>query len=154
MAYKSRKERKHRAHGGKAGEGVLRDSEIHHYNAVGSPEGIEAENEKEDGFKRGGHMEHKRAHGGHVDGHKGKHHLGKRARGGRMEHEKKEHEKEEHRARGGHIGHHKHAGKGGHHAVHHGHGMARGGSPLSAAHHVSPPGTTRGSPGEQAPVSD
>lgn len=53
------------------------------YNAKGSHEEHEGEDEKP-GFKRGGHREkHKR--GGHVHGHKAKHHggRGKRAAGGK-----------------------------------------------------------------------
>lgn len=64
---------KHEKHkkGGRAKENV--------YNAKGSPEEREADDEKPS-FKRGGHEKReKRAHGGKVDGHK-KHHLGKRPR--------------------------------------------------------------------------
>lgn len=129
MAYKSRKERKARASGGKA---------EHWMNAQGSPEQHEAE-EKDDGFKRGGRT--KRRHGGHVDGEKGKHHLGKRARGGAMEKREEKREEEEKRARGGHV-----TGRGMHK------GRARGGAPFSAAHHTSPPSNKEGSPGEQAPL--
>ena len=93
MAYKSRKARKA---GGKA------EGPEFQYNAQGSPEEKE-EHAKPDGFKRGG-MAKKRAHGGHVEGEKARHHMGKRARGGAME------EKEEHRARGGHIGRRTHGG--------------------------------------------
>jgi hypothetical protein len=108
MAYKSRKARKA---GGRA------DSSPNQYNAQGSPE-EKSETAKSDGFKRGGAA--KRAHGGHVEGEKAKHHMGKRARGGS-------------------IGRRTHGGA-----------MKMGGSPYSSAHAVSGPGNGKGSPGEQA----
>ena len=125
MAYKSRKARKA---GGRAEE----EGPKFQYNAKGSPE-EKSEDAKSDGFKRGGAAK-KRAHGGHVEGEKARHHMGKRARGGAME------EKEEHRARGGHIGRRTHGGA-----------MKMGGSPYSSAHSMTGPGDGRGSPGEQAP---
>ena len=151
MSYKPRRER--RARGGKAAE--TQPLHLEHgnkYNAQGSPEAKE-EDEKSNGFKRGGRA--KRKEGGHVEGHAAKHHLGKRARGGgtpegerkeedeyapdrkrggHVEHEKEE-EKREHRARGGHVR-HKHA---------------RGGAPFSEAHKLSPPGNDKSTgPGEDA----
>lgn len=108
MAYKSRKARK---------AGGRTDSSPNQYNAQGSPE-EKSETAKSDGFKRGGA---KRAHGGHVEGEKAKHHMGKRARGGS-------------------IGRRTHGGA-----------MKMGGSPYSSAHAVSGPGNAKGSPGEQAP---
>ena len=75
MAYKKRSERK-RSNGGKA------EGPEHQYNAQGSPE-EKLEHAKSDGFKRGGAAK-KRAHGGHVEGEKARHHMGKRARGGAM----------------------------------------------------------------------
>lgn len=75
MAYKKRADRK-LAKGGKA---------EHLYNAQGSPEAREAEDE-EDEFKRGGLARKKkdeRKRGGKVEGEKAMAHLGKRARGGR-----------------------------------------------------------------------
>ena len=127
MAYKSRKARK-------AGGRAEKEGPEFQYNAKGSPE-EKLEAAKPDGFKRGGA---KRAHGGHVEGEKARHHMGKRARGGAMEHEKKEHEREE-RARGGHVGRRTHGGA-----------MKMGGSPYSSAHSVTGPGNAKGSPGEQA----
>jgi hypothetical protein len=111
MAYKSRKAR--RASGGRTEEGPK-----FQYNAKGSPE-EKSEDAKSDGFKRGGAA--KRAHGGHVEGEKAKHHMGKRARGGS-------------------IGRRTHGGA-----------MKMGGSPYSSAHSVTGPGNAKGSPGEQAP---
>lgn len=92
------------------------------YNAKGSPEARE-EKAKSDGFKKGGHVERK--HGGHVDGEKGRHHLGKRSRGGEMEQK---------RARGGGV-----------------RGMS-GGAPFSSARRTEAPNSSKGSPGEQAPM--
>jgi hypothetical protein len=127
MAYKSRKARKA---GGKA------EGPEFQYNAKGSPEEKE-EHAKSDEFKRGGAPK-KRAHGGHVEGEKSKHHMGKRARGGAME---KKEEREE-RARGGGVGRRTHGGA-----------MRMGGSPFSSAHSTTAPGNQKGSPGEQAPGS-
>lgn len=90
------------ARGGKA-------KEVNEYNAQGSPEVKEAEDEAED-FGKGGHTKrHKRAHGGHAEGEaamhradrmpRGRHAVGGAtqalAKGGRAERER-EHEREEH----------------------------------------------------------
>lgn len=73
--------KEHEAHK-KAKGGEVKGEKDHPnlYNAKGSPEEKEIEDEK-DGFKKGGK---KHAKGGHVHGHKAAHRLDKRARGGRM----------------------------------------------------------------------
>lgn len=77
--------------------------------------------------------------------------------------EKAEHEKSDGFKKGGHVkrahggavdgqaGKH-HLGKRARGGSVHKNGMARGGSPMSAAHRVSGPGNAKGSPGEQAPM--
>ncbi len=151
MVYKPRRER--RAKGGKAEEPLNLESG-HKYNAIGSPEAKE-EDEKSDGFKRGGMPKAKRKEGGKVEGHAAKHHLGKRARGGGMvakevrEEKEEKHEKDgdmPERARGGHVSHK-------HHGEHH--KRARGGgAPFSEGHkQVKGPDNDKDTgPGEQAPT--
>lgn len=67
----------------------------HLYNAKGSPEASEAEDETA-GMKRGGKAK-KRKDGGKAEGHKGKHRADKLARGGKAHHSHSAH---------GHAGHH------------------------------------------------
>jgi hypothetical protein len=148
MVYKPRRERRR---GGKAEEPLHLESG-NKYNAVGSPEAKE-EDEKSDGFNRGGMAKkHKKKEGGKVEGHAAKHHLGKRARGGgMMAKEIKEEKAEKHepdgempeRARGGHV----------HHKEHH--KRARGGgAPFSEGHKQAkaPDDDKDTGPGERAPT--
>lgn len=107
------------ARGGKA-------EKVNEYNAQGSPEVGEAEDEAED-FKAGGHT--KRKHGGHAEGERAKARAdraprGKRAAGGRTHeghgghhHDGHEHEVEHEGAHGVH-----HHGAHGHAVHHHGDG--------------------------------
>lgn len=71
MARKEHEHPKERRRGGRAAGGRAPE---HLYNAKGSPEAEEAENEKEKGFKRGGKAEGKES----------KERLDKRARGGKL----------------------------------------------------------------------
>jgi hypothetical protein len=128
---KEHEEKKHkgrkRARGGKMEMEGEKSKNAHLYNAHGSPAAKSAMEDKDDGFKKGGKVE-KRKEGGHVEGEKPAERMDKRARGGHLKHGK---------------------------AVHHGHGMkkyAAGGSPMSAAAHLTGPGKAAGAghEGEEA----
>jgi len=111
------RDRARRARGGKAGP------EDRLYNAAGSPAAKSAEDDKADGFKRGGRAHRKE--GGKVEGEADKGHMGKRARGGPARGSNGQFAAGGaivERARGGGVP-----------------KMARGGSPYSAAHSLSMP---------------
>ena len=141
MAKEKDGRRKHRARGGSAEHD--RNPKMHVYNANLSEDAKSGMGDKDDGFKRGGHVKRKR--GGHVTGEHERKHLGKpgRRRGG---HVAREHERhgEEHRVereaedrrderRG--EDHRVERNRGGHVPK-----RARGGSPYSSAHSLAGPG--------------
>lgn len=145
-----RRKEEAREHARRARGGSTKGATEKLYDAAGSPAARSAEDDKGDGFRRGGRA---RKEGGKVEGEHEKGHMGKRARGGpargsngqfargghveskaheRMV-ERRDEKREEHRE--------KRARGGGVRA-----GFARGGSPYSAAHSLK--GPTGGGAGE------
>ncbi len=114
----------HKKHGRHARGGKADEHKVQVYNAQGSREVKDAEDETPE-FKKGGHK--KRADGGHAEGEKAEERLdrakrGRHARGGKAREEHEEHEEEK---RGGH---HKRAsgGRAGHNPYSSGRQMSEG----------------------------